>query len=357
MGNQPRVLCFDMGGKRIRAAVATRDGLLETVAEDLPDVCDNPALNAIGERLGDQVLGQSGTRREDLLGIGFGAAGEWEGLIIRWSPNNPVRDNIAVCKHVSEYYGRQRQTLGANDLKAAVHAVPLYGHGRNRQEKDRLIVCAITYSDGNNIAILNRNQPYPGYSDLSQEVGHAHIEHGDHARWCGCGARGCFEAYVSGTAAAHMAIEALLARRNKLGDEPIFQIARKALEEKKGPLSPEAVLLGVRAEHVYAALAQGDPIAQGIRQTQRYYIGQQLAHVCLHHRPQLIELFGGLTNQRELFQDAIDDLRQFPARYSSPSFVPAEVIKITDLGDTIGLHGAAAMVLLAHEAKRLPPRP
>jgi predicted NBD/HSP70 family sugar kinase len=187
-----------MGGKRIRAAVATRDGLLETVAEDLPDVCDNPALNAIGERLGDQVLGQSGTRREDILGIGFGAAGEWEGLIIRWSPNNPVRDHITVCKHVSEYYGRQRQTLGANDLKAAVHAVPLYGHGRNRPEKDRLIVCAITYSDGNNIAILNRNQPYPGYHDLSQEVGHAHIEHGDHARWCGCGTRGCFEAYVGG---------------------------------------------------------------------------------------------------------------------------------------------------------------
>lgn len=345
---EERVLCYDMGGRRIRAAVATRERLLAQCDGDLPTRLTNAELDDLGVRMGRQVLERSGTRAGDLLGIGFGAAGEWDGLIIRFSPNNPVRHSITVPQHVCDTF--RRPTKGANDLKAAVYAVPVYGHGRGRR---LTIVAAITYSDGNNIAILNRECPYPGYRDLSQEVGHAHIEHGPAARWCGCGARGCFEAYVSGTAAANMAIEALQARRVKLDHEPIFQVAKRRLARKGDegrPLDDSGVLAGIRAEHVYEALKEhNDPIARWVCETQKYYVAHQLAHVCLHHRPELIELFGGLTNQREqLFEPAIADLAANPAKYAYPEFKPPE-IKVTALGDDIGLYGAASMVFLAKE--------
>jgi len=351
---QEKVLCYDMGGKRIRAAVATRGKLFPAVRAELPEKCRNAELSALAVELGQEALRKARTSEKDLLGIGYGAAGEWEGLVIRFSPNNPVRENITAARDVGKHFGLLRRTLGANDLKAAVHAVPVYGHGKGKRLD---IVAAITYSDGNNIAILNRNQPYPGYGDLSQEVGHAHIEHGRGARWCGCGAQGCFEAYVSGTAAANMAVQALLANRTKLDEQPIFQIAKRRLAEKNegtGPLAVEQVLCSVRAEHVYEALADsGDPIAQWVCDTQKFYIAQQLAHVCLHHRPQLIELFGGLTHQRKLlFEPAIAELSAHPARYSSENFQPPE-IRVTDLGDDIGLYGAASMVFLAKEAGSL----
>jgi glucokinase len=352
---EERVLCYDMGGRRIRAAVATRRRILASVNRDIPARCDNRLLSSTALQMAGQVLRASRTPARRLLGIGYGAAGEWHGLVIRFSPNNPVRHDITVARDVRDKFCLP--TLGANDLKAAVHAVPVYGHGRGR---DLAVVCAITYSDGNNISILNRNRPYPGYSDLSQEVGHAHIEHGPCARWCGCGAQGCFEAYVSGTAAAHMAIEVLLANWTRRHEQPILRIARRAIlrkrrkERKGGPLTEEQVLLGVRAEHVYEALARhNDPISRHVRDVQKYYIAQQLAHVCLHHRPQLIELFGGLTNQGKLlFAPAIADLRRHPARYSSASFEATD-IRITDLGDDIGLYGAASMVFLAHETGTL----
>ena len=348
---QEKVLCYDMGGKRIRAAVATRGKLFPAVRAELPEKCRNAELSALAVELGQEALRKARTSEKDLLGIGYGAAGEWEGLVIRFSPNNPVRENISAPRDVGKHFGLLDRTHGANDLKAAVHAVPVYGHGKGKKLE---ILAAITYSDGNNIAILNRRRPYPGYGDLSQEVGHAHIEHGPGARWCGCGAQGCFEAYVSGTAAANMAVEALLANRTKLGEQPIFQVAKRRLEEKSGgaaPLAVEQVLLGVRAEHVYEALATcEDPVAQWVCETQKYYIAQQLAHVCLHHRPQLIELFGGLTHQRKLlFEPAIADLSAHPARYASENFQPPE-IRVTALGDDIGLYGAASMVFLAKEA-------
>jgi predicted NBD/HSP70 family sugar kinase len=384
---EDRVLCFDMGGKRIRAAVVNRRKILQVEKADIPDKCTNKHLSEMAKAMADKVLKAAETKSEDLLGIGFGAAGEWDGLVIRFAPNNPVRDNITTPQDIRDSLGRP--TLGANDLKAAVHAVPLFGHGRG---KGYQVVCAITYSDGNNIAILNRNRPYPGYDSVSQEVGHAHIEHGPHARWCGCGARGCFEAYVSGTAAARMAVEALVADWSHRDEQPIFRIARQSIaadrqkvgnqgavpisrrcemgtapldatgtvpfskrpEKGTAPPTDEEVLLGVRAEHVYEALVrEKDPIAAGIRETQQFYIAHQLAHVCLHHRPQLIELFGGLTNQRKtLFEPAIADLAANPIRYANPVFKPP-VIKVTDLGDDIGLYGAASMVFLAHEAGEL----
>ncbi|MBU0615988.1 MAG: ROK family protein, partial [Nanoarchaeota archaeon] len=148
----------------------------------------------------------------------------------------------------------------------------------------------------------------PGFSDISQEAGHAHIE--KNGRKCLCGARGCFNAYVSGTGAAQMAKE-----MGMKGD--------------------------VTAKQVYA---QNNKISKKVFEIQKYYIATQLAHISLHHRPQLIELFGGLTNQRKLFDSAIKDLRENPIKYAYPGF-KAPLIKITKLGDNIGLFGAAAMAL------------
>jgi glucokinase len=347
-----KVLCYDMGGRRIRAAVATRERILCSIAHDIPVHCTNDQLCRMALKMGQEVLKTAHAAPANLLGIGFGAAGEWDGLLILSSPNNPVRHDITVAECVRHEF--MLPTIGANDLRAAVHAVPVYGHGRGKHLD---VVAAITFSDGNNIAILNNGRPYPGYSDVSQEVGHAHIEHGPAARWCGCGARGCFEAYVSGTAAAGMAIEALWAHRNHLDKEPIFQVAKQALTKKhKGPgkLRSDDILLGVRAEHVYAALKDhNDPIARWVCETQKFYIAHQLAHVSLHHRPQLIELFGGLTNQARLvFEPAIADLAAQPTKYTYPEFVPPE-IRVTTLGDDIGLYGAASMVFLAKEAGTL----
>jgi glucokinase len=334
------VLAYDYGGTQARAAIVGDDGILiknqEKCADrcEIPTGCTNEKLDQITLDLANRVLSKSGLRASELFSIGFASAGTWKDLIIEYAPNISVRNNITAPKFIKERLGVE--TFGANDLRAAVYCTAFLGSGQGLER-----VATVTYSTGNNAAIFYRGSHYPQDKDLSQEVGHAKFVDPfffEQARVCGCGAKGCYEAYVSGTSAALMAREALMDVRNP--NEPILL---EALKDAPNPMCYEEAVLSIGAKHVYRAFRnrgrQGIDLASSIQEVQKHAIASQIASIMLHHRPEVIELMGSMTKDWDvLFEPAIEILHD-SKMYNQKLLQPCPV-KRNPFGDDIGLLGA-----------------
>jgi predicted NBD/HSP70 family sugar kinase len=346
------VLAYDFGGRQARAAIVGYDGILSRdnnqcrVQLEIPETCTNSELDQIALTLANKALDSAGMKSYQMAAIGFASAGTWRDLLIVNAPNNPVKKNITAAQFVQKQLGIQ--TFGANDLRAAVYGSLFFGHGRGLE---RLAV--LTYSDGNNGAILDKGLHYPFDKDLSQEIGHdkfVNPELTHDARLCNCGARGCYEAYNSGTAAANIAREMFVMNPGySLEGDPIIAEVMKG----KSITPNEAVPL-IKAEHVYRAFrTRGENtlgIASYVQHMQTKAITSQLASVMFHHRPQVIEVMGGMTKDWDLiFEPAIASLYD-PKLYNQDLLMPC-LVKRTLLGDDIGLLGVSAYVrtMLARE--------
>ena len=82
-----------------------------------------------------------------------------------------------------------------NDVKCAALAEMKYGLARGEGKKPTLLVWPGSGIGG---ATIVKGRLHPGSSAFSSEFGHMKIAYGKNARKCGCGKKGCFEAYCGG---------------------------------------------------------------------------------------------------------------------------------------------------------------
>jgi predicted NBD/HSP70 family sugar kinase len=171
----------------IRITVATIDGIArETVLM--------PGSRSVALALAASRTGLAGMLRKlraehmKLLGVGIGLPGlvSLEGRLI-FAPNLGWRD--------IDFAGRFARHLKVpiqadNDTKAAALAEHLFGAGRNIDD-----FVYLTGRSGIGGGLYMMGELYRGPLGLAGEIGHMKIIPG--GRTCGCGAQGCFEAYVS----------------------------------------------------------------------------------------------------------------------------------------------------------------
>jgi glucokinase len=130
----------------------------------------------------------------------------------------------------------------------------------------------LTVSTGIGGGLILDGQLYRGAGGAAGELGHVVIA--EDGPLCGCGRRGCLEAFASGTAIAARAAEAIAAGRPTT-------IARLAGEDD------------VAAEHVARAAAEGDPVGQEIISRAARALGLGLADFVNIFNPDLIVIGGG----------------------------------------------------------------
>ncbi|MCQ2331514.1 MAG: ROK family protein, partial [Paludibacteraceae bacterium] len=125
-----------------------------------------------------------------------------------------------------------------------------------------------------------------GHDGFAGELGHTKIDHTENARLCGCGQRGCIEAYASATGVARTARE-ILAKTTK----------KTALRD----LNPEEIT----SYDVFKAAEQGDEIAKEIFDYTGNLLGQKLADFVAFSAPEAIVMFGGLTKAGHWIMDPV----------------------------------------------------
>jgi len=209
-----------------------------------------------------------------------------------------------------------------NDANAAAWGEAKFGAGRGH---DHLLIVTVGTGIGGGI-VLNGNL-YRGGFGIAAEIGHIRVVPEGHL--CGCGARGCFEQYASGSALMRHAREAISATP---------ELARNLLALGNGTLD------GLTGKHITEAAQSGDPVALAAFNTTAHFLGAGIASLSVVLDPTRVVIGGGVVEAGEILlaptRESMARYMPYPGKHPYPDIVPAE------LGNEAGLVGVADLARL-----------
>jgi glucokinase len=229
--------------------------------------------------------------------------------IILDPPNLRPWKNVPVRQHIADRFGLP--TAFQNDANAAAMGEFWAGAGRTASS-----MVLFTLGTGIGGGIVIDGKVLEGRHSHGAELGHIAIEM-THPRLCGCGRRGCLEAYASATA--------------------VVQRTREALAHEPG-CSALRQLKELTAKSIFDAAGE-DAIARRIVEETAHYLA--VGAVTMMHTidPDLVVFGGGMISAGPGFLGLIRKhihLLAFP--------IPAErtEVRYAELGADAGFIGAAA---------------
>lgn len=209
--------------------------------------------------------------RQHLVGAGIGAPNGnfFTGEII-FAPNLPWKGVvIPMVKMAQDELGIKASLT--NDANAAAIGEMMYGAAKGM--KDFIVV---TLGTGVGSGFVVNGELIYGHDGFAGELGHVIAVRG--GRLCGCGRKGCLEAYTSATG--------IVATAN----EWLSQGTDNTLLRNKH----------LTAQLIHEAAAQGDEIAIKLFDYTARILGQTLADAVAITSPKAIILFGGLAKAGDL---------------------------------------------------------
>jgi glucokinase len=309
-------LALDIGGTKLAAGVVARDGTViaerraASHAEQGPDAM-------IGRLL---ALGRASVADGDVdwsaigaVGIACGGPLDPVAGVIQSPPSLPGWDDVPLVRIVTE--ALDRPAAVDNDATAGAVAEWWYGAGRERAVSNLVY---LTISTGIGGGLILDGRVYRGAAGNAGELGHLTVDY--QGRACGCGRRGCLEAYASGTNIARRAAEALAA----------------APDEASSLRGPAAIT----ARDVAEAAAAGDPVAGRIWNETTAILGSAMANVLDVFNPELIVLGGGVTRAGE---QLLEPVRRIGLELAMAPAARTGEIVLAGLGDRLGVVSAASV--------------
>lgn len=278
--DKPYVLGLDLGGTNsvlgivdARGHVIARTSIKTQQYTDINDYVE--ALYAEAIKIIEPVGGMDVIR-----GLGAGAPnGNYYTGNIEFAPNLPWKGIVPFAQLLSEKFGVPCTVT--NDANAAAMGEMMYGAARGMKN-----FIMITLGTGVGSGIIIDGKMVYGHDGFAGELGHTKIDHTENARLCGCGQRGCIEAYASATGVARTARE-ILAKTTK----------KTVLRD----LNPEEIT----SYDVFKAAEQGDEVAKEIFDYTGNLLGQKLADFVAFSAPEAIVMFGGLTKAGHWIMDPV----------------------------------------------------
>ena len=301
---------IDVGGTFVKIGIVTKDGqiLKET---QIPSEIEKPAkemLKRAAETI-QNLIEEEGDC--EIKGAGIGTAGSVnvdKGILYE-APNMPNWKNEPFGEILSNALGVP--VIVDNDANVAAWGEYAYGAGRGSQ-----YMMLVTLGTGVGGGLILDGKPYRGAIDAGGEFGHMSI---DFDGWeCGCGCKGCVEAYV--------------------GTKGILRQVREGLESHPDSLLAKVDPNAIMPVDVSKAADQGDALAiQVLRQTGEY-LGYGLANAVNLLNIQRVVVGGGVAKAGDrILKPAFDTMKANAMRVLGEivDLVPAE------LGNSAGLVGAA----------------
>ena len=262
----------------------------------------------------EQMLTGCGRGVRDIVAAGIGSPGLIDieaGVVI--ASSNMMFKNVPMTDMLGKRLGAE--AVLENDANITCWAEHAAGAGRGINE-----MVLFTLGTGIGGGIITSGELVHGYCNCAAELGHVIIFPG--GRTCGCGQKGCIEAYASASATAARATEAILAGQNSS--------LKKLLDENEQ----------ITSKDVYEHVASGDRLAREITDGTAKAIAILCINMVHTTDPELIVMFGGMIGAGELL---LAPIRKFFDEHIW-SLKKEEVrICFSQLGDDAGIIGAAAL--------------
>jgi glucokinase len=261
------------------------------------------------------------------LGVGIPGLVDRDGQL-RFAPNLLGANGTPVRASLQARLGDRAHVQVDNDVTCAAVGECTYGAGRGRSD-----VLFLTIGTGIGGTIVSDGRLLRGASNFSGEIGHVVVD--PQGPPCGCGRRGCWERYASGSGLGRIARDAALAGQ-----------ANRVRTLAGG--DPDSV----RGEHVVLAASEGDPEAQAILGEFAWWLALGLANLANILDPEMIVIGGGLVRAGDALLGPVR--REFALQLEGGDLRPEIEILPAMLGERGGAIGAAVLGLQAHAALPAP---
>lgn len=301
----------DVGGTKILGGVVDSEGtIVDQVRVDSPATDPAAIQDAIAKVVNELKS------RHTIVSVGVGAAGYIDKArsTVMFAPNIAWRD-VDLKARLEQQTGLP--TVIENDANAAAWGEFAYGAGA---DVDDLLL--ITVGTGVGGGLVLDGELYRGAFGVGAEIGHMRVV--PNGILCGCGNRGCFEQYASGSALVRDARAA--AREGSLLARGLVDRAGGDPEAIDGPLITEAA----RAD---------DPFAVEALTTLGVWLGEGIASLTAVLDPAVVAIGGGVSEAGDLLLGPAR--RAFAAQLTGRGHRPALEIRKASLGNRAGLIGAA----------------
>jgi glucokinase len=308
---------LDVGGTTMKA------GAVDNAGRPLGPVASLPTEAAKGQEHGLAIMAETirraiaaaGLMLDRIAAIGVATPGSMDipaGLILD-PPNLKPWRNVPVRQFIADTF--KLPTAFQNDANAAAYGEFWAGAGKEFRS-----MVLFTLGTGIGGGIILGDRVIEGEHSHGGELGHVKIELRN-GRLCGCGHRGCLEAYASASAVVARTLEALNADGGK-------SVLHQILHDQGK----------VTARDVFRAADAGDALAAKIVDETAYYLAVGAANAMHTVDPECVCFAGGMTAAGEPF---LDRIRRYVHEVAFP--VPAAKcqIRYAKLGSDAGFIGAA----------------
>lgn len=239
----------DLGGTTVKTGLVSQAGEIRYANKFPSHAEDGPAavISQIVRSVSDAIEHAQGCT---ITGIGIGAPGVVDNAgLVKAAPNFSRWDHVPLAKELRKTFTELPVNV-ENDANCAAIAESKFGVG-----KDFPDFLFIIWGTGIGGGIILDRKLYRGTSGGAGEVGHISIDY--NGPLCGCGARGCVEAFIGQKYLSQRTAEKVKAHPSSLilklvgGDyskiEPIFisQAAEAGDDLARTVLTEAGTLLGV----------------------------------------------------------------------------------------------------------------
>lgn len=307
------VLAADVGGTNTRMAVVNENGDILTLLKKSTH-CKKGRDEMIKfiVSFAGETIEKSKLPKEEICGMGIGFPGPLNaetGTIFN-PPNLNGWDSVPL-RDILEKELRVPVAI-ENDANAAALGEWWRGAGSGTHS----LFC-ITLGTGVGGGIIMDGKVWHGATSIAGEIGHTTVIR-DGIK-CTCGNIGCLEAYACSGGILKRVNDALLKERDNDSLQPLTNL-----------------------KQVDQMVMQGNEIVLNVIKETGVILGIAIANIANLLNPEMVVLFGGVTN---LGENLIEPLKQEVKRRAFKKATESLKIELSQLGDNSGILGAAKNIL------------
>ena len=307
----------DIGGTKLHAIVA--DGKGNILARSRMKAKGEAGFKAVMGRVKsciENACDEASLSLKKITAVGVGAPSAILPNGVAVNAPNMGWKNVPLTRQLKK--ALKRPVFALNDCEAGTLGEYQFGAGR----KAKTLV-GLFMGTGLGGGIIQRGRLLNGENSLAGELGHMVVERD--GRECGCGGRGCLEAYASKLGMGHFI-------RHQVETE-----GKKSILEALCAAEYDNIRSGLLAK----AYAAGDPVAIMALQEAANYLGLGVGNMITLFGPDTIVLGGGVMEA--LGKELIDRVRKEAEAVSFPRRSYADTkIRLAQLGDDAAAFGAVA---------------
>ena len=306
---------IDLGGTNIKGGLVHPDGSV-ILKKSIKTEASGGTEHVVGRiaQLVRDLMAEGGVGKDTVAAVCVGSPGPLDSRtgVVHETPNMGWR-NVPLGDLLADKLGMR--VFVENDANVAA-----FGEAWAGVARDSRCTIMLTLGTGIGGGIIMNGGLWRGVTDTGAELGHMTINFD--GPLCGCGNRGCIEAYASATAVARRMKEAVQA-----GRASTLAVRIKAGEEAD-------------SEQIYNAAAAGDSLAREIFEQTGCYLGIAIANYINIFNPDCIVLHGGMVNAGDMLTAPL--WKEVKKRSFEPSLKKLRIVPSALRGDA-GIVGAAGI--------------